>query len=81
MKLYEISTLDGEIVEPAILIKEASELLNRTVGTLYQVAAEGRSVDGKYRIRPVDVALSRTADFKMLLEFDNIRLRLLRAKK
>ena len=50
-KLYEITTIEGEVVEPSISIQEASKFLGRTVDSLYLAAMEGRKVAGKYRIR------------------------------
>ena len=43
--------------------------------TVYILAAmEGRKVAGKYRIRPVDVELSKEKDRKLLLEYDLARM-------
>ena len=77
-KLYEITTIEGEVVEPSILIQEASKFLGRTVDSLYLAAMEGRKVAGKYRIRPVDVELSEEKDRKLLLEYDLTRLQIIK---
>ena len=77
-KLYEITTIEGEVVEPSISIQEASKFLGRTVDSLYLAAMEGRKVAGKYRIRPVDVELSKEKDRKLLLEYDLTRLQIIK---
>lgn len=47
--------------------------------TVYNLAAmEGRKVAGKYRIRPVDVELSKEKDRKLLLEYDLTRLQIIK---
>lgn len=73
-KLYEITTIEGEVVEPSISIQEASKFLGRKVDSLYLAAMEGRKVAGKYRISPVDVELSKEKDRKLLLEYDLARM-------
>lgn len=40
-KLYEITIIEGEVVEPSISIQEASKFLGRTVDSLYLAAMEG----------------------------------------
>lgn len=77
-KLYEITTIEGEVVEPSISIQEASKFLGRTVDSLYLAAMEGRKVAGKYRIGPVDVELSKEKDRKLLLEYDLTRLQIIK---
>ena len=76
-KLYEITTIEGEVVEPSILIQE-SKRLNRTVGSLYGAAAEGRLINGRYYLRAADRTLSRNKDRNLLLEYDLVRQKLLK---
>ena len=49
MTLYEITENITEEPEEAVTIKEASKRLNRTVGSLYGAAAEGRLINGSTR--------------------------------
>ena len=51
MTLYEITENITEEPEEAVTIKEASKRLNRTVGSLYGAAAEGRLINGRYYLR------------------------------
>ena len=52
MTLYEITENITEEPEEAVTIKEASKRLNRTVGSLYGAAAEGRLINGRYYLEP-----------------------------
>ena len=81
MRLYEITTIDGQMVEPAVTIKEAAQMLNRTVGSLHQAAIEGRTVNEKYVIESVDNTLSKTVDMALLADYDGIRQLILRRGK
>ena len=81
MRLYEITTIAGEVVEPAVTIKEAAQMLNRTVGSLYQAAIEGRTVNEKYMIESVDNTLSKTVDMALLADYDSTRQLFLRRTK
>lgn len=81
MRLYEITTIDGQMVEPAVTIKEAAQMLNRTVGSLYQAAIEGRTVNEKYVIESVDNTLSKTVDMALLADYDGIRQLILKRGK
>ena len=62
MTLYEITENITEEPEEAVTIKEASKRLNRTVGSLYGAAAEGRLINGRYYLRAADRTLSRNKD-------------------
>ena len=73
MTLYEITENITEEPEEAVTIKEASKRLNRTVGSLYGAAAEGR-----YYLRAADRTLSRNKDRNLLLEYDLVRQKLLK---
>lgn len=48
MTLYEITEDITKESEEAVTIKEASKRLNRTVGSLYGAAAEGRRINDRY---------------------------------
>ena len=60
MTLYEITENITEEPEEAVTIKEASKRLNRTVGSLYGAAAEGRLINGRYYLRAADRTLAET---------------------
>lgn len=77
MTLYEITENITEEPEEAVTIKEASKRLNRTVGSLYGAAAEGR-LNGRYYLRAADRTLSRNKDRNLLLEYDLVRQKLLK---
>nr|DAG31823.1 MAG TPA: putative TetR-family transcriptional regulator regulator [Caudoviricetes sp.] len=81
MTLYEITENVAEEAKETVTIQEAAERLNRTVGSLYGAAAEGRRIAGKYYLRVVDRTISRSRDLTLLLEYDRIRQQLIRAKK
>ena len=51
--------------------------LNRTVGSLYGAAAEGRQINGRYYLRAADRTLSRNKDRNLLQEYDLVRQQLL----
>ena len=76
MTLYEITENITEEPEEAVTIKEASKRLNRTVGSLYGAAAEGRLINGRYYLRAADRTLSRNKDRNLLLEYDLVRQKL-----
>ena len=78
MTLYEITENITEEPEEAVTIKEASKRLNRTVGSLYGAAAEGRLINGGYYLRAADRTLSRNKDRNLLLEYDLVRQKLLK---
>ena len=78
MTLYEITENITEEPEEAVTIKEASKRLNRTVGSLYGAAAEGRLINGSYYLRAADRTLSRNKDRNLLLEYDLVRQKLLK---
>lgn len=80
MTLYEITENVAEEAEEAVTIQEAAERLNRTVGSLYGAAAEGRRIAGRYYLRAVDRTISRTRDLTLLLEYDRTRQQLLKNK-
>ena len=75
---YEITENITEEPEEAVTIKEASKRLNRTVGSLYGAAAEGRLINGRYYLRAADRTLSRNKDRNLLLEYDLVRQKLLK---
>lgn len=77
-KLYEIRNTDGKVIEYSITAQEAAKLLNKTVDSIYQAAVMGHKADRKYWVDPVDVELSKTADWELLLEFDIVRQQLLK---
>lgn len=81
MTLYEITENVAEEAGEVVTIQEASELLGRTIGSLYGAAAEGRRIAGKYYLRAVDRTVSRTRDLTLLMEYDLARQQLLRAKQ
>ena len=81
MTLYEITENVAEEAGEAVTIQEASELLGRTIGSLYGAAAEGRRIAGKYYLRAIDLTISKTRDLKLLLEYDRTRKQLLRIKQ
>ena len=81
MTLYEITEDITEEPKEAVTINEASKILNRTIGSLYGAAAEGRLINSKYRLRAVDRTLSRNKDVSLLLEYDLVRQQLLKRKK
>ena len=81
MTLYEITDEKGEILKDTVTIKEASEMLNSPVNSLYGAAAEDRLIKEKYRIRATDKTISRKRDQALLAEFDIARLRLLRVMR
>ena len=81
MTLYEITDTEGEILEDAVTIKEASRIVNRPIDSLYGAAAENRTINRKYRLRAVDKTISKTRDAGLLAEYDCIRQQLLRTKK
>jgi hypothetical protein len=78
MTLYEITEDITKESEEAVTIKEASKRLNRTVGSLYGAAAEGRLISGRYYLRAADRTLSRNKDRNLLLEYDLVRQKLLK---
>ena len=59
MTLYEITEDITKESEETVTIKEASKRLNRTVGSLYGAAAEGRRINDRYYLRATDRTLSR----------------------
>lgn len=69
MTLYEITTTATKETGEIVTIQEASELLGRTIGSLYGAAAEGRRIAGKYYLRAVDRTISRSRDITLLLEY------------
>ncbi len=81
MTLYEITENVAEEAGEAVTIQEASELLGRTIGSLYGAATEGRRIAGKYYLRAVDRTISRSRDITLLLEYDRARQQLLRMKQ
>lgn len=81
MTLYEITENVAEEAKEAVTIQEAAKRLGRTVGSLYGAAAEGRRIAGKYYLRAADRTISRSRDLTLLLEYDRVRQKLLRAKK
>ena len=81
MTLYEITENVAEEAGEAVTIQKASELLGRTIGSLYGAAAEGRRIAGKYYLRAVDRTISRSRDITLLLEYDRARQQLLRMKQ
>lgn len=81
MTLYEITENVAEEAGEAVTIQEASELLGRTIGSLYGAAAEGRRIAGKYYLRAVDRTISKSRDLTLLLEYDRTRQQLLRIKQ
>ena len=81
MTLYEITENVSEEAGEAVTIQEASELLGRTIGSLYGAAAEGRRIAGKYYLRAVDRTISKSSDLTLLLEYDRTRQQLLRIKQ
>lgn len=81
MTLYEITENVAEEAGEAVTIQEASELLGRTIGSLYGAAAEGRRIARKYYLRAVDRTISRSRDITLLLEYDRARQQLLRMKQ
>ena len=81
MTLYEITEDITKESEETVTIKEASKRLNRTVGSLYGAAAEGRRINDIYYLRATDRTLSRNKDRNLLQEYDLIRQQLLRKKK
>lgn len=81
MTLYEITTTETKETGEIVTIQEASELLGRTIGSLYGAAAEGRRIAGKYYLRAVDRTISRSRDITLLLEYDRARQQLLRMKQ
>lgn len=81
MTLYEITDTEGEILEDAVTIKEASRIVNCPIVSLYGAAAENRTINRKYRLRAVDKTISKTRDAVVLAEYDCIRQQLLGAKK
>ena len=54
MTLYEITEDITKESEETVTIKEASKRLNRTVGSLYGAAAEGRRINDRYYLRATD---------------------------
>ena len=81
MTIYEITDEEGEIIEDSVIASEAARMLNRKIGSLYAASAEGRIVAGKYPIKAVDTTLSKTRDWKLLWEFDQIRQQLLKERQ
>ena len=81
MTLYEITDTEGEILEDAVTIKEASRIVNCPIVSLYGAAAENRTINRKCRLRAVDKTISKTRDVVMLAEYDCIRQQLLKGKK
>lgn len=81
MTLYEITTTATKETSEIVTIQEASELLGRTIGSLYGAAAEGRLIAGKYYLRAVDRTISKSRDLTLLLEYDRTRQQLLRIKQ
>lgn len=81
MTLYEITEDVAEEAGEVVTIQEASELLGRTIGSLYGAAAEGRRIAGKYYLRAVDRTISRSRDITLLLEYDRARQQLLKMKQ
>ena len=80
MTLYEITENITEEPKVAVTIKEASKRLNRTIGSLYGAAAEGRRINGRYYLRAADRTLSRNKDRNLLLEYDLVRQQLLKRR-
>ena len=80
MTLYEITENITEEPKEAVTIKEASKRLNRTIGSLYGAAAEGRRINGRYYLRAADRTLSRNKDQNLLLEYDLVRQQLLKRR-
>lgn len=76
--LYEIRKADGRIIEYSVTAQEAARLLNKTTASIYQAAVMGHKADRKYWVDPVDVQLSKSADWELLLEFDIVRQQLLK---
>ena len=81
MTLYEITTTATKETGEIVTIQEASELLGRTIGSLYGAAAAGRRIAGKDYLRAVDRTISRSRDITLLLEYDRARQQLLRMKQ
>lgn len=81
MTLYEITTTTTEETGEIVTIQEASELLGRTVGSLYAAVAEGRLINGQYYLRAVDKTINKNKDLELLLEYDLARQQLLRVKQ
>ena len=69
MTLYEITEDITEEPEEAVTIKEASIRLNRTVGSLYGAAAEGRRINDRYYLTATDRTLNRII---LLLEITSV---------
>lgn len=80
MTLYEITENITEEPKEVVTIKEASKRLNRTIGSLYGAAAEGRRINGRYYLRAADRTLSRNKDRNLLLEYDLVRQQLLKRR-
>ena len=81
MTLYEITDTEGEILEDAVTIKEASRIVNCPIVSLYGAAAENRTINGKSRLRAADKTISKTRDAALLAEYDVIRKQILRNRR
>ena len=81
MTLYEITVDEDEQRTETVTMEEAVKKLNRKAGSLYGAAAEGRLIDGKYRIRVIDKKISEKRDGKLLAEYDVVRKQILALRK
>lgn len=81
MNLYEVKTVDGEMIIEGALLKEIAEILDVSIGVIRNAVYQEYVLQGKYNIQKVDEKLSKTRDNGILMEFEFIRNEILKHMK
>lgn len=77
-KLYQITDLEGNIVEPSVLVEDICRMYEKKPHQVRAAIAEVYALDGKYLVEAVDTQISKIKDMKLLIDWDLERKEILK---
>lgn len=77
-KLYQITDLEGNIVEPSVLVEDICRMYGKKPHQVRAAIAGVYALDGKYLVEAVDTQISKIKDMKLLIDWDLERKEILK---
>lgn len=77
-KLYQITDLEGNIVEPSVLVEDICRMYGKKPHQVRAAIAGVYALDGKYLVEAVDTPISKTRDTKLLINWELTRKEILK---
>ena len=77
-KLYQITDLEGHVVEPSALLEDICRMYKKKPHQVRAAIAGVYALDGKYLVEAVDTPISKTRDTKLLINWELTRKEILK---